>query len=105
MKISVKEYEGKRFVEFNSVLIVIITSMVCLVIGMFILIWVLDSKGSAITNDPFIFGAKIFNVTECSCFNQDGVFYFNQEKVWKVYENKNQGGISGRWENWTMRDN
>lgn len=84
---NIKEFEGKRWVEYNTVLIVIMTSIICLIIGLFILVWVLDTHAEEIKKNPLIFGASMYNISECNCFNQDGVFYFNQEKIWKVVRN------------------
>lgn len=85
-----KEIEGKRYVAFNNILIVIVTALVCFVIGLFILIYVLHSRADAIFNDPLIFGAKIYNVSICNCLmNNEEYFNFNQNQVWKVQHELN----------------
>jgi hypothetical protein len=79
-----KEIEGKRYIEFNNVLIVVLTALVCFVIAFCIIGYVLYQNSEAIINDPLIFGAKVYNVSQCYCINTKGVdFGFNQETVWR----------------------
>ena len=85
----IKEGDGKRYIEFNKTLIVVITAIVFLVIAVFYLIFTLNKYGSAINNDPLRFGAKAYNVMECNCISNNNLtFNFNQEKVWRIAENK-----------------
>jgi hypothetical protein len=78
-----KEIDGKRYILFNNVFIVLITLAISLVIGLFIFISFFVHHYNAIYSDPLNWGVRTYNLSQCECIaGENTKLYFNESKVW-----------------------
>lgn len=81
------EHEGKRYIEYNPVLSIVISAMIVLAVFFVILVIFLIMRSDQIYSDPLIYGAKMYNVSFCFCMlNDTDSFNFDRQRIWKDKE-------------------
>ena len=92
---NIKIIDDKKYIEYNRVLKVMMSLTFIFVVVMILLLLLIFKRSSVIMQDPLIYSAKIYNITQCECHNENFDFNFNQSDVWKLDDIR--GDI--RWDN------
>lgn len=72
-------HEDKKYVEFNRVLVVVVTGIIALAIAMIVLVVFLIQNHESIYSNPLQYGAGIYEATGCSCSVAKGTIHFGDD--------------------------